>query len=194
MLRQTSLASIGLIVGGILALIGLGAYATGNSTLNLVGFFYGFPLFLGGLALKTTELKPVPLTQPTSPDVLALREQQATAIQNQVRRDVTRYRYGQDAHLDTELGRLGLKPSDDECPILVGFYETLNAGAYSLVLEFESPFVPLKAWQKKQEKLESFFGPGIKVALHQPQARRIDLTLIAAPMSAADVSSEPDVD
>jgi hypothetical protein len=190
MLRQTSLASIGLIVGGILALVGLIAYATGNSTLNLVGFFYGFPLFLGGLALKITELKPVPLTQPTSPEVLALREQQATTIQNQVRRDVTRYRYGQDVHLDNELGRVGLKPSDDDCPMLVGLYETEIEGDYSLVLEFDSPFVPFKLWQDRQAKLTSFFGPGVEAIVHQSQPNRVSLTLKTKPDSDSGSADE----
>src|SRR4028118_415972 len=98
MLRQISLGKLGLIVGGILTLVGFVAYATNNPTLNLAGFFYGIPLLLGGLALSAAELPPVPCQQ-TSPDIVALREQQATPTQNQVRLDVTRYRYGQDAHL-----------------------------------------------------------------------------------------------
>ena len=193
MLRQTSLASIGLIAGSILAALGLVAYATGNSTLNLVGFFYGFPLFLGGLALKITELKPTPLTQPTSADVLALREQQATDIQNQVRRDVTRYRYGQDFHLDTELARLNLKPNDEDCPVLVGLYETEIEGAYSLVLEFDSPFVPFKTWQARQEKLTSFFGPGVEAVVQQTQRNQVSLTLMTNPdlSSDSDSANEP---
>ena len=62
MLRKTSLASLGLTLGGILTLVGFIAYATGNATLNLAGFFYGIPLLLGGLALKASELKPIPFS------------------------------------------------------------------------------------------------------------------------------------
>ncbi|HEY9710209.1 MAG TPA: DUF2854 domain-containing protein, partial [Oculatellaceae cyanobacterium] len=75
MLRQTSLGTLGLSVGGILTIMGFVAYATANPTLNLVGFFYGIPILLGGLALKASELKPIPLSQPTPPPVLKLREE-----------------------------------------------------------------------------------------------------------------------
>lgn len=74
MLRQTSLGMLGLIVGGILTIVGLAAYVLDNSTLNLVGFFYGIPLLLGGLALKAAELTPVPFSQPTSAEIVSLRD------------------------------------------------------------------------------------------------------------------------
>ena len=61
MLRKIPLAAVGLTVGGILTVVGFYAYAVGMNTLNLAGFFYGIPLLLGGLALKASELKPVPL-------------------------------------------------------------------------------------------------------------------------------------
>lgn len=182
MLRQTSLGTLGLSVGGILTVVGFWAYfITDNATLNLVGFFYGVPLLLGGLALKASELKPVPLMQPTADSVLALREQQATATQNQIRKDVTRYRYGQRAHLDSSLERLGLSPTDEECPVLVGVQEIETAGAYTLVLEFESPLVPLEVWQEKQDKIAGYFGPGVKATVSQADDQRVDVALIAAP-------------
>lgn len=178
MLRQFSLASLGLTIGGILTVVGFIAYATGNATLNLAGLFYGVPVLLGGLALKSAELKPVPYSHPVSPEIIALREQQATATQNQIRKDVTRYRYGQQAHLDESLERLGLSPIDEERPVLESLQETSIDGAYALILEFESPFMSLETWQKKQEKIEKFFGPGIYAQITQPDEKRIDLTLI----------------
>jgi len=42
MLRQVSLGTLGLTIGGILTIIGFIAYANDNATLNLVGFFTGF--------------------------------------------------------------------------------------------------------------------------------------------------------
>jgi hypothetical protein len=180
MFRKTSLASFGLVVGGILVVLGLGGFVVRNSTLNLAGFFYGFPLLLGGLALKITELKPVPLA-PAPDDLLALREAQATPIQKQVREDVTRYRYGIDGHLNAQLDRIGLHPSGSDCPVLISLKETAIEGAYTLVLSFASPGVSLAAWQAKQEKITTFFGPGIEVVVHQPEADRIDLALIAKP-------------
>ncbi|MBC7971677.1 MAG: DUF2854 domain-containing protein [Verrucomicrobia bacterium] len=182
MLRQTSLGTLGLSIGGVLTLVGFWAYfITDNATLNLVGFFYGIPLLLGGLALKASELEPVPLMEQTTASVLALREQQATATQNQIRKDVTRYRYGQRAHLDSSLSHLGLSPTDEECPVLVGVQEVETEGAYTLVLEFKSPLIPLEVWQEKQAKIAGFFGPGVKASVSSAGDQRVDVALIAAP-------------
>lgn len=188
MLRKISLGQVGLVVGGILTVVGFVAYFLANATLNLVGFFYGIPILLGGLALKAAELKPVPLSQPTSPTVLELRDKQATATQNQIRKDVTRYRYGQEAHLDSSLEHLGLSPTDEERPVLQKLQEIEVDGAYALVLEFDSPLIPLEVWQKKREKMEAFFGPGLRVDLTQPAEGHINLSLIAAPEPASVVT------
>ena len=178
-LPQTSLGTLGLCIGGILALLGAIAYATGNATLNLVGFFYGVPILLGGLALKASELKPVSFSLPTTSAVLKLREQKATSTQNQLRQDVTRYRYGQKAHLDESLERLGLSPSDEERPMLAALREIEVDGSYALVLEFDSPLIKLETWQEKREKIEKFFGPGIRVELMQPDQNQVEVALIA---------------
>lgn len=180
MLRQTSLGLLGLSVGTVLTVVGFGAYFTGNATLNLVGFFYGIPLLLGGLALKAAELKPVPYSAPTAAAIVALRDQQATNTQTQIRQDVTRYRYGQKAHLDSSLDRLGLSPTDEERPILVGLREVDTDGSYTLVLEFESPMIPIHVWQDKREKIETFFGPGIQATIDQPANDRVEVALISA--------------
>lgn len=180
MLRKTSLATLGLSLGAVLTLVGFAAYFADYATLNLVGFFYGFPLLLGGLALKANELKPIPFSQPTPANVLELQKQQATITQNKLRKDMTRYVYGQDTHFDRPLSQLGLVPkNEDEKPLITGIRETEVEGAYTLVLEFVSPHVPLDVWQQKQEKMEKFFGPDIRVQLTQPEADRIDLAIIA---------------
>lgn len=181
MLRQTSLATLGLGLGSVLTVVGFIAYFADYATLNLVGFFYGIPLVLGGLALRTSELKPVPFSQPTTPELLVLREQQATTTQNQIRKDVTRYCYGQTAHFDRALSYLDLNPSAEEIPQLQAIREIEVEGAYTLVLEFESPSIPLEAWQQKQQKMESYFGPGIRVELTQPETDRVDVAFIATP-------------
>ncbi|AUS99319.1 hypothetical protein CLI64_02305 [Nostoc sp. CENA543] len=178
MLRQISLGTLGLSVGAVLTLVGFVAYAADNATLNLVGFFYGFPLLLGGLALKANEIKPIAFSQPTPPSVLTLREQQATVTQNKIRKDVTRYCYGQDAHLDGALTYLGLSPTDEERPILTGLRETEINGAYALILEFDSPLIQVSAWQEKQEKMTKYFGPGIEVKITSLDDSKIELTLI----------------
>jgi hypothetical protein len=172
------LSMLGLVVGGILTFVGITAYAFGNATLNLAGFFYGIPLFLGGLALKAAELTPVPFMEETSTEVLKLREDQATTTQNQIRQDVTRYRYGQEAHLDESLQKLGLSPTGDERPVLQGLKETAIEGKYSLILQFYSPLIPWEKWQEKQDKITRFFGPDIRVELEKLEENMINVALI----------------
>ncbi len=181
MLRQISLGTLGLTVGSVLTIIGIAAYATNNATLNLVGFFYGLPLILGGLALKANEMKPVPFSQPTTTSVLGLRKQQATPTQNKVRTDITRYCYGQDAHLDVALSFLGLGATDEERPVITGLREMEVNGAYALILEFDSPLIPIDAWQQKQEKMTRYFGPGVEVKVTQVGSDKIELALITNP-------------
>ncbi|MBE9155800.1 DUF2854 domain-containing protein [Nodosilinea sp. LEGE 06152] len=177
-LGRFNLSLVLLAVGGVLTIVGFVAYFQDNSTLNLVGFFYGIPVLLGGLALRAAELEPAPYTQPTSPDILKLREEQATPTQNQVRQDVTRYRYGQEAHLDVALQKLGLSPSGQECPELSGLHETEHDGSYALVLEFDSSTVPFSTWVEKKAKIESFFGPNVRAELSQPAEDQVNLALI----------------
>ena len=54
------------VTGAVLTVIGIAAYLTGAANLSVPTLFYGFPIFLGGLALKTTELKPVKRIDPKS--------------------------------------------------------------------------------------------------------------------------------
>ena len=178
---KISLASVGLYVGGLLFLVGFWAYSRGNSTLNLIGFFYGFPILLGGFAFKSSEVTPSPVLVPESPEVLELRKVQATPTQKQLFKDVTRYRYGIKAHLDEVLEKLGMSPTDEERPLLVGVYEEVaqESGTYGLVLRFHSPLMNFETWQQKQDKLTQFFGPGIKALVSELENKEVDLHLIA---------------
>lgn len=183
-LNKISFASVGLYVGGILFLLGFWAYAKGNSTLNLIGFFYGFPVLLGGFAFKSSEVTPIPVIVDESEEVVDLRKSQGTPTQNQLRKDVTRYRYGIKAHLDEILGKLGMSPTDEERPVLVGIYEEISKleetmGFYSLVLRFRSPLMNFETWQQKQDKLTRFFGPGIVAVVSELENKEVDLKLIS---------------
>lgn len=183
-LNKISLASIGLFIGGTLFIVGFWAYSKGNSTLNLIGFFYGFPILLGGFAFKSSEVAPVPVIIPESEDILAVRKFQETSTQKQLRKDVTRYRYGIKAHLDEVLEKLGMRPTDEERPVLIGIYEEISQaeetkGAYSLVLRFQSPLMGFEVWQEKQDKLTRFFGPGIVAVVSELANKEVDLRLIS---------------
>jgi Protein of unknown function (DUF2854) len=178
MFGKIRLSVLGLTVGSILTTIGFIAYANDNATLNLAGFFYGIPLLLGGLALKASELEPVPFSQPTTPEILKLRETQATVTQNKIRKDITRYCYGQEAHLDQAFVYLQLSPSEDEMPIATSLRETEIDGAYSLILDFDSPFITLEAWQAKHEKMTKYFGPNVDIKIAEIGENQIELTII----------------
>ncbi len=186
MFGRFSLATIGLTVGGTMTIAAIIAYIFENATINLIGFSYGIPILLGGLAFKITELKPLKETQPPAPDVVALREAQQTKTQKQVRKDVLRYWYGQDAHLDTALKKVGLGPPKDEQPVLTGFHEAAVDGFYALVLEFHSPGLSLETWHKRQPKIESYFGPGIRAEMTQTGEETVDLALISKPAAVEE--------
>lgn len=179
MFRKISLGNVGVVIGLILTLVGFWAYATDRPTLNLAGFFYGIPVLLGGLALKSAELEPVPIVPESSEDIMARREATATATQNQIRKDVTRFRYGEEAHLATALDYLGLSPTDEERPVLQTLREESHDGQYALVLTFDSPMIGFDSWQEKQDKMSRFFGPNIQAKLKQPETEQVEVTLIS---------------
>lgn len=183
MFGRIPLSGICLTIGSILTTMGFIAYANDNATLNLVGFFYGIPVLLGGLALKASELEPVPFTQPTTPNVLELRKQQATVTQNKIRKDITRYCYGQEAHFDQALKFLKLAPNDDEFPIVTGLQETETDGSYTLTLKFDSPYVPVEVWQERHEQMTKYFGPGVDIKITPVGEDQLELTLISSTLS-----------
>jgi hypothetical protein len=182
--QRIPIALVAIIVGGIMAVVGITAYFFDYVTVNLIGFFYGIPIFLGGLAFRVTEVKPVPIVAPPTPEIDALRSIQATATQKQILNEVTIYRYGQKAHMDEALAHLGLSPIEKQRPMLVGIREGIVAGAYSLELMFDSDFVPFEDWQKKETKMNAFFGPGVRVAMATPEKGFIQLSIISAPEAA----------
>jgi Protein of unknown function (DUF2854) len=187
-LQRIPLALVAIIVGGILTVVGIAAYFLDYATLNLAGFFYGIPLFLGGLAFRVTEVKPVPIVTPATPEIEALRPTQATATQQQILQSVTIYRYGQKAHMDETLAHLGLSPIEKQRPSLVGIREGIVDNAYALVLMFESDFVPYAEWQKRETKMNAFFGPGVRVAMANPEEGYVQLSIISTPEEAATVA------
>jgi len=119
--------------------------------------------------MQYAELKPVPCI--TYADAFALREKCATPILKQVRSDVTRFRYGDEQHLDEALQRifqygLGGGIPRRSAPILQKIREEVTEdGKYSLVLVFEAKALELSDFEKRQAKFTSFFGPGIKAEI-----------------------------
>ena len=170
---------VGLLVYGFGAFIG----ALPGADLSSVILIYGFPIALLGFALSYAQLEPVPCV--TTAGAAAAREASATDIQKQLRDDVTRYRYGDEQHLEEALarvwafGRQGGIPRR-LCPTLVGVREERTGPdrAYTLVLEFScKPELAPDAWEARLPKIESFFGPGIKASLAATPGKGMDVAL-----------------
>lgn len=152
---------------------------------------YGFPATILGLALRYAQLKPAPLK--TSAGAYALRDTQMTDIQKQVRDDCTRFRYGDEEHLEEALDKIfklgrpyGLPRR--KCPKLAGLRELVVDDAYCLVLEFDSELT-VEEWESYRLKIESFFGPGVicKMSVGKEQA---DVYLISDKTGAGRTGKE----
>ena len=163
------------ITGAVLTVVGIASYLTGAANLSVPTLFYGFPIFLGGLALKTTELKPAHQILPT-PEVTKEKEKGAPELAKVVK-DVTRWRYGQHAHLESSLIALKLWDQDNP-PKLIEIEELKTNEGYGIRLRFKIQGVPFIRWQEKQERLGRFFAKGMKAELFSPQEGQLDLMIV----------------
>ncbi len=168
-------ASLITMAGGALAVIGAVAYTNGNANLSLPTIFYGIPILLGGLALKSSELPPAKRVTPA--ELLRQARQQGAPELGKLVWDVTRWRYGQKAHLETSLEALKLWDKDNP-PQLLEIEELETAAGYGMRLRFELGAVPLDRWQECQERLGRFFAKGLHAELKSPQAGELDLILL----------------
>jgi hypothetical protein len=181
------------LAGAFLTVIGSIAYLGDNANLSLPTIFYGIPILLGGLALKSSELPPPQrLTPPQA--LRELRQQPANAALAKLLADVTRWRYGQKAHLESSLEALKLW-DDDDPPQLLSVEELDIDGAYGLRLQFDCRGVAQGRWQDRQDRLGRFFGPGLSANLVQSAPGQVTLELLAAttkPSAPAEPSAAPD--
>jgi Protein of unknown function (DUF2854) len=180
MLGKISTALVLLLIGGISSAGGITYYFMRPDTLNALGLFIGMPLLIVGLGLRSAEMAPVPLTPSTPYEVSLLRDQQSTSTQVKILREVTRFLYGHEAHLDVALNRLGLHNPEEEVefPLLKGVSETAVDGAYALVLDFRAVEFPLEVWQEKRAQMETFFGPDIRVTVEELPKKRVAVSLL----------------
>ncbi|MCP9840095.1 DUF2854 domain-containing protein [Synechococcus sp. J7-Johnson] len=172
----TSPGSLLTILGAALTVIGSIAYVTDSPNISLAGVFYGVPVLLGGLALKSSELPPAQRLTPTA-ELRQLREQPESEPLRKLLKDVTRWRYGQKAHLESSLEALKLW-NEDAPPELLSVAERDVEGGYGLVLHFRCHGVPPERWQAKQERLGRFFGPGLRAELRLISATELELSLL----------------
>jgi hypothetical protein len=151
-------------------------------------------------------------------DAVALRATQATPILLQVRSDVTRYRYGDEQHLDEALNRIfrinksgGIRRN--QAPVLSRLREEVIDNKYALVLGFDSK-LPMTEWevrahcpaspsgasrltpppapQSRTSKFESFFGPGIRATLTELEGG-VDVALISDGSAAGGIAEDQEV-
>lgn len=181
-ISKISFGSILTPVGVGMLTWGFGAYFTllPGADLSSVVLIYGFPISVLGFALSYAQLDPVPCK--SSKAAFELRASQMTDIQKQIREDTTRYRYGDEQHLDEALikvfktGRQG-GLAKKLTPRLEGLREEIADDMYSLVLEFEAK-LDVETWTQYQPKIQSFFGPGI-VAKIEMTDKGADVYLIS---------------
>ena len=146
------------ITGGVLALIGITAFFLESVNLSVPTFFYGVPIFLIGLGLKTSEIPPVKLLNKESFKADNFkRPKEITALV----KDVTRFRYGLKAHLESSLEVLGLWDEDNPSQ-LVELEEINKENRNGLRMHFEINSVPIEKWINRQERLNRFFAKGLE--------------------------------
>ncbi|KAG2384391.1 uncharacterized protein HKW66_Vig0148450 [Vigna angularis] len=133
--------------------------------------------------LQYAELKPVPCI--TYSNAQSLQEKCATPILKQVKSDVTRYRYGDEQHLDEALKRIfqygqGGGIPRRSAPVLQLIREEVTQdGKYCLVLVFEAKTLQLSDFEKRQAKFASFFGPGIIAEIGKGEKDLYEVRLIS---------------
>lgn len=176
------------VAGAVLTVIGSIAYATDSPNISLAGVFYGVPILLGGLALKSSELPPAERLTPAA-RFRDLRRQPGNEPLAKLLADVTRWRYGQKAHLESSLEALKLW-DEDAPPQLVAIEELEAGGGYGLRLTIECHGVDYERWQDRLERLGRFFGPGLTADLQPAGPGRLQLSLLPA-ASPGPTPSDP---
>lgn len=176
-IRGFSLANLFLTAGGVVTLASFSSYfnSAGTASATSLGFVYGVPILLVGCALKYAELQPIPVT--SDDGAREARLQYATDTQKQIYKDITRHRYGDEAHLSSAMSSLGLIPRGEPCPILERATERAGdddggEAFYELELVFCSVATPYKTWVERMDRYDRFFGPNVTVSVKKVDAAK----------------------
>jgi Protein of unknown function (DUF2854) len=165
-IRGFSLGNLVILSGVLITALSFAEYLSdsGSEGLNVsgLGFVYGIPVFLAGAALKYAEIPPVPVFS-TSAGERAY-EGKATETIQKIKQDVTRHRYGDEAHLDTTVKKLGLVVPGKAYPQLRELRQEEINGELSFTMVWQSIDTPYKMWaeERRVKKYETFFGPGVR--------------------------------
>jgi len=164
-LRGFSLATTFLLGGVALIVFSFADYfifgTGGGSGIGGLTFIYAVPVLLLGAALSYAELAPVAVE--TKPDAKGLFDQKATPTLQKIVSDVTRHRYGDDAHLDSSLKALGLTGAGRFPQLKKCIVSKADDGELEFTMLFESKDVPFTTWSDPLKKVacDRFFGPGV---------------------------------
>ena len=164
-IRGFSLGNLVIVSGVLITLLSFAEYLGDNSEgLNVsgLGFIYGIPIFLAGAALKYAEIEPVPVFSTAAGE--AIFEKKATETIKKIKQDVTRHRYGDEAHLDTTVKKLGLVVPGKDYPQLRELREEEVDGELAFTMVWQSIDTPYKMWadERRVKKYETYFGPGVR--------------------------------
>ncbi len=164
--------SIITISGSLLSVIGLMAYFFNATNLSVPTFFYGVPILLIGLSLKTVELPPAKII---SNSIKKLKDPDEIELKKVVK-DVSGWKYGPAAHLESSLKVLKLWDIDN--PPKLQEVEELNINeGYGIRLRFEIGNVSFDKWEEKQERLGRFFAKNLTADLLSHKNGYLDLIL-----------------
>ncbi|WP_269622524.1 DUF2854 domain-containing protein [Prochlorococcus marinus] len=173
--KLPSPASLISITGGILAIIGLISYFNDAANLSVPTFFYGVPILLIGLALKNSEIPPAKSSIQKS-DLNKLNLKGPKELSNLIG-DVTRFRYGQRAHLETSLQ--ALKLWDENKPPQLREIELIEKNQkFGIRMTFLFCGVPIEKWEEKKDRLGRFFASNLKASITAPNPEEIILELL----------------
>jgi len=196
-IRGFSLGNLVIIAGILITVLSFVEYLgeSGSDSLNVsgLGFVYGIPIFLAGAALKYAEIEPVPCFSTAAGE--AIFEQKATETIRKIKQDVTRHRYGDEAHLDTTVKKLGLVVPGKAYPQLQELREEEADGELAFTMVWQSLDTPYKMWadERRVKKYETFFGPnvGAEVVKIDAEQRLVGIRLTTGGPKPQPVAAEP---
>jgi len=193
-IRGFSLGNAVLGIGSLILAASFSTFLKGDSSGGSgIGFVYGVPIMLIGFALKYAELEPVPLISDyESTDVF---EAKASENLKKMKNDVTRHRYGDEAHMDTALKALGLWIAGKAPPKLIRIKEAVQGGEMVFTMYFESPATPLEMWTDPLMKirLEKFFGPGVTAAVEPIESDGKEMITVQFRSGSVETEQEKEV-
>ncbi|CEM02223.1 unnamed protein product [Vitrella brassicaformis CCMP3155] len=164
-IRGFSLAKATLLAGSVITLASFWEFfgQKGGSGLGSLGFIYGVPILLIGVALQYAELEPCPVRTTSEADRMF--DAKATETIKKIKEDVTRHRYGDDAHLDTTVESLGLWPNPEKEPPQLQYIQqgVSPDGELEFMMVWKSETTPFRMWcdVNRVLKFDRYFGPGV---------------------------------